>query len=150
MLLPTALPNNSKQKRILTALLYEVQRLYPESSDQVAVNRFILYTIELEKRFSIELKGIFTRSELSLIIDAENGTMINTQYWGSQQMMAIHLNDAHNLDGLGTKWGVDIDHLIEKIEEMPKSLFLFFHEQVYRFWNEGENSLEEFLEKYAA
>lgn len=150
MLLPTALPNNSKQKRVLENLLKEIQSLYTESSDQVAVNRMLLFSFELRKRLSNELKGIFTRSELSLIVDAENGTLISPQYWGSQQMMAIHLNDAHNLDGLGQKWNVDIDALIEKIEDIPASLFLFLHEEIYRFWNEGENSLEEFLEKYAA
>lgn len=152
MVVEHANTNNSKQKRIIESLLEQVQKRY--DSDQAGTNRLLAYVFELERKLSYELKGLFTKSELSLIADAENGTMITPQYWGNKRMLLIQLEDANQFDNISEKWDVDFDNLIGKIKNIPDSLLLFLHEEIYRFWNESPAygsptpNLDAFTSKY--
>lgn len=146
MVTDIANPQNSKQKRILNDLLAQVDQLYPSSSDQVSVNRMLAYNIRMEKIMMNEIQGFFSKNELMAIIDANNGVMITPPFWGNPTAMVLSLEDAETLDGLGTKWEINIHDLNKKLLKMPRSLFLFLHEQIYRFWQERNGAdLEGFV-----
>lgn len=146
MVTDIANPKNSKQKRILNDLLAQVDHLYPSSSDQVAVNRLLSYAIKMDKMMAAEIKGLFSKNELMALVDANNGVLVAEPFWGSQRAMAFSLEDAESMDNLGTRWETSIEDLINKIKNMPSSLFLFLHEKIYRFWQERNgDDLEGFV-----
>jgi len=67
----------------------------------------------LYKRAMAELKGSFTRSQLSLIIDVFNATALTPSMAG--QHIAISVSDGIALDGLDKKWDVNADEINNQI-----------------------------------
>jgi len=67
----------------------------------------------LYKRAMSEIKGKFTRSQLSLVIDVFNATALTPSIAG--QHLAISVSDGIALDGLDSKWGIDADELNNQI-----------------------------------
>lgn len=134
MLIENANKGNSKNVRVLERLLETVGTKY--SSANGGVNRALYLLENLEKRLGAEIRGTFTEDELKAILDANNGTMVSEPFWGSQRAMAIQMEDAEQFDQVGKKWGVDVSVIIEKIQDLSPASFLYFHEEIYRFWNE--------------
>lgn len=152
MIVENANAKNAKQIRVLETILQEVGNNY--SSANMGVNRSLYLLLNLEKRLSAELKGVFTKAELSALLDANNGVLIAEPFWGSQRMMVFSLEDSEEFEGLGAKWEISINKLCSKIKALSPAVFLFLHEEIYRFWNEvpaygsPSPSIEDFLKKY--
>jgi hypothetical protein len=133
MLSQKASIENAKNVRVLNSTLDEVN--YDSKTN--GVNRLMLYALRAQNLANRELKNVFTKAELSAIVDNENGTMIGIRYWGNKQMFLYSLEDGINLDGLDKKWGIKWETVKSKIEKLPDTVFLALHESIYRFWNEG-------------
>jgi len=151
MIVEKANQNNSRQIRVLENLLTTIGQKYESANG--GVNRSLYLLDNLEKRLATEIRGTFTEQELQAMLDANNGTLITEPFWGSQRAMVIQLEDGDIYDNLGQKWGVDIPKLSFKIMQLSPAAFLFFHEEIYRFWNEPTYGsptpqLHLFIEKY--
>lgn len=144
--------DNSKQVRLLLPYLDNLEARY--ASRQDGANRFFAYAIRMEKHLHKELKGYFSKEEITLMLDISNGIIISPPLWGNRDAFCMGLSDADELDSAGARHGVDVKTLIEKVKKMPGSLFMAFHEEIHRFWNEApawgapSPDLEKFLEKY--
>lgn len=154
MLIENANNQNSKQIRVLERLLEIVTSAYESANG--GVNRSLYLLENLEKRLALEIRGVFTANELKCILDANNGTMISEPFWGSQRAMVIQMQDGDEYDRIGEKWGVSIAEICTKIQQLSPAAFLYFHEEIYRFWNEPPAygspapELDFFIEKYSS
>lgn len=126
---------DSKNIRVLDTRIAQIEQLY--DTRPTAVNRLLGFALKSFAILHKEVKDVFTPNELKAILDNENGTMIDERYWGNKQMFLYSLYDGFELDGIGNKWGVSYDEISEKINALPDAAFLYFHESVYRFWNES-------------
>jgi len=86
-------------KTVHTGAEYVLEGIYP------------LYKLAL-----LEIKGVFTIRELSLLIDIANGTTLTAAFAG--QMLRAQAEDACVFDGLDKKWKVDKDKLSEKLGKL--------------------------------
>lgn len=101
-----------------------------------------------------ELKGMFTRAELSAMIDNLNAVIFEPAYAVNKNMLKAGIEDGQKYDGVLTKWNVNPDRLFEKIDKLTSAQCYFLLDEIDRFWNEpvawGSPSpdLEAFLNEY--
>lgn len=107
-------------------------------------NRGVTYATEsmealFNRTVAHELKGVFSISELSLILDAMNGLYLEPAFAG--QHVLLNVEDAIALDGLDKKWKVSKNDLLTKIKSL--TIYQAFVIEVWSigFWdgNNGEN-----------
>ena len=91
--------------------------------------------IQLRPRIMIELKGFFTKAELSLIIDAYNGTIFDPRMAGNNNVLTASIEDAITFDNIAEKWEVEPPILFEKIAQLNATQTYFLLEEIDRFWN---------------
>ena len=98
-----------------------------------------------------EIKGVFEKKELMLMIDAMN-TLYPTPGIAGQQI-EVEVSDSIDLEGLGEKWGVEKNAIIGKIKIL--SLFAKASLEIWLkgFWKqngeEGGLSIEDYISKIA-
>ena len=152
MIIENANNQNSKQIRVLERLIETITSKYDSANS--GVNRSLYLLENLEKRLAAEIRSVFTEDELKAILDANNGTMISEPFWGSQRAMVIQMEDGDEYDQVGKKWSVSVPVICEKIMALSPAAFLFFHEDIYRYWNEPpaygspSPSIVSFIKKY--
>lgn len=135
MLNNTPTHNNAKNVRIVEEQLHQVEVLYDSRPN--GVQRLLSFSLKVGEMLREEIRGHFTAAELNAITDNENGTLIDERYWGNKRMFLISLEDGFELDGLGAKWEVSFEEVKRKINSLSDPAFLYFHEAIYRFWNEA-------------
>jgi hypothetical protein len=81
--------------------------------------------------FAQWIKQGFTKNELKLILDADNGLTYSVQLIAGYP---AHLEDAITIDGLDTKWGVDSKAFMAKINGLEKHELMMLHEWSHWFW----------------
>lgn len=77
---------------------------------------------------------IFTRAELSLLCDIQNGTIFDPNLCASQRTWLASLEDADEFDKVGEKWNVDMPGLAKKIKSLSPPEIYFYREEIDRFW----------------
>lgn len=97
----------------------------------------------LYQRTLRDMRGLFTRGELSLMIDCHNGTILNPGMAG--QHLEIAVRDSMELDGTDAKWQVDRKELMDRIR--PLSLFDRACLEIWAVgsWESGPGDLGEYL-----
>lgn len=113
---------------------------FPESNTEDVLKIIRSYT----KR---ELKGKFSQQEWIFFADSLNGTLTDGMFRCNAEALAYHCQDAEDLDGTATKWGVDIDKLIEKVRTLTAAQVETLYWFVEEFWN-TEHEVRD-LEKWA-
>ena len=92
------------------------------------------------------MRGKFTVSELSLFLDAMNGTVLTP---GLSGHVASNVADC-GPDGTPEKWGVDLKQVSEKLEKLSDIEDLTLDIWASGFWTggnyEGENAIEKWTE----
>ncbi len=153
MIAPNASQENAKNIRVLEKeILEQIDKQY--ESRTKGVNRLLLFAVKQQELLHEEIRGVFRKEELFAMLDNENGTMIDSRYWGRKRMFLFSLEDGVALDGLDTKWGVDFYVIKDKVESLSNAAFLYLHEQLYLFWNEApaygspSPSLDSFWKKF--
>lgn len=85
----------------------------------------------------LELKNYFSTAEACLIVDVNNSYLYTPQGY-SKSSLRLRVVDGDKYEGLGEKWEVNIDELIEKIDKLTNyqchCIFLMCNE----FWNMSE------------
>lgn len=102
---------------------------------------------ELYRRcISDELRGTFTVSELSLLLDTFNATMLIPQLAG--QHLLVSAKDAIRLDQLDKKWDVDAGALVGKIQALSICQRAVMEIWLREFWESGTWEREDGLEEW--
>lgn len=98
-----------------------------------------IYRITLAR----ELKGVFTRPELMLVIDVCNGLMLTPGIAG--QHLPANVSDGIALDGLDKKWEIDGKALVAKLRGLSLAQLAIIEVWAQGFWessNTGEGALK--------
>ena len=98
---------------------------------------------------SHELKGVFTKHELILMVDVMNVTMLSSR--GLNGYLMRNVPDACALDQLDEKCGIDALILQQKIENLTFFQRVCLDLFCFIFWesdaNEGVGSLEKYIKQ---
>jgi len=144
---------NDPTIRITQELADQIDQRYTSRTN--GVNRLTALALRLEDRAINEIqRQFFTEEELTAMIDAQNGVLLDERSWGNKKLYLFGLEDAFQLEGLGARHGCDYASIEKKILELSDMAFFILHEDLYRFWNERPAfgapapELEKFLEKY--
>lgn len=108
------------------------------------------YTLEsanvLYRQTLIGLKGRFSQSELRLMIDVMNATILTPVIAGGQ--LTGNVADGMALDGLAEKWGVDADALNQKLRACHVFETNCLEIWANGFWYGGDVGKQLDVEKY--
>ncbi len=100
-------------------------------------------TLELIRQYSIaEIKGKFSREEWLFLIDSLNGTITTDRFRCIPSVLAAHCEDAAGLDGLDSKWDVDMATLLSKITTLTSAQLDAIYSYIEEFWDSEERDLE--------
>lgn len=105
-----------------------------------AIWRTLARYLELVNRSKAELAKQFSDTECALIIDATNGTMLNDTM--SIQLLPYGVADAIEIDGLDSKWNVDGQALMEKLNATSYADRMAIADAIIIWWHrhkENEN-----------
>jgi hypothetical protein len=91
----------------------------------------------------IQIKGIFSKNELVLIVAALNSTMVSPRYAG--KMFVSGISDSIDLDGYDSLYEVDKTEIIEKLKKLNDTELATLELWANGFWY-GKNELE--LDEY--
>lgn len=89
-----------------------------------------------------EIKGKLTEQEWKYLADSLNGTLALGSFRYSSSVLAAGVEDSDRLDGLGSKWDVDVKVLTEKILAMTAAQIDVIYTRVEEFWNNPEKDLD--------
>lgn len=89
-----------------------------------------------------EIKGKLTEQEWKYLADSLNGTLALGSFRYSNSVLAAGVEDSDRLDGLGSKWDVDVKVLTEKILAMTAAQIDVIYTRVEGFWNNPEKDLD--------
>jgi len=82
-----------------------------------------------------ELRGIFTKEELSAIVNSLNSIIMQAELMISKDVFVAHLEDSDKFEGLAEIWGIDFVKLSEKIERLSSVQVYFLQDEIRRFWD---------------
>ena len=76
------------------------------------------------------------REEALLLVDVLRGTLVDSTFWAASgpALLAAEIEDAAE-DGLGEKWGVDLDKLAARIRSWHPVTVLAITDAVQAWWN---------------
>ena len=105
-----------------------------DSVNQVIVD--LLENARIARVYSLnELKNTFTADEWKFFADSLNGTLVNDQFRYNKGALIAHCEDSEELEGIASRYGVEIDQLKEKINLMAASQVEALYSRVEQFWN---------------
>ena len=81
-----------------------------------------------------ELRNVFAPNEWKFLVDSLDGVVIPDVFRCSVSALVAHVEDAAALDNLGTKWGVDMSELVEKINLLHGANVDALYTRVEEFW----------------
>lgn len=88
-----------------------------------------------------ELRGIFDRGELMLIVDTANGTFLGPSVVFGISLIAT-ISDGIKMGGLGEKWNVSRETIMTKLEALPAFSLMCLEVWAYMFWYCNPESIE--------
>ena len=95
-----------------------------------------------------DLRGLFTREELTALVDMSNATIFNPRL-ASTQVLKATAEDAERYNGTITSHGASPERLISKIEFISGALAFWLMFELNNFWySPGEHDLEGFLKMF--
>jgi len=108
---------------------------------------YILEAIPDLYRYTLHtLKGRFTRGELMLMIDVNNGLILTPRIAG--QHLGIQVADGIALDYLDGKWEIDGEELNKKVSNLSLFEAACLELWVQAFWNQEEHgNIEEYVQE---
>lgn len=88
-----------------------------------------------------EIKGKLTEQEWKYLADSLNGTLALGSFRYSSSVLAAGVEDSDRLDGLGSKWGVDVKVLTGKLLSLTAAQIDAIYTRVEEFWNNPKMDL---------
>lgn len=138
------------RKKVGPAISEAAEKFFREHFPNV--NAGATYTLDafpgLYGRAMADMRGVFTRAELMLMLDVCNGLWLNPGLAG--QHMTIQVADGMEIDRLDEKWKVEKKQILEKLHGMSVFQLAFLEIWAGSFWekaNHGPKDFEKYLEK---
>lgn len=94
-----------------------------------------------------ELKGYFTREEITALIDSQNGTMLTPDFIYNKSFLLAQLEDFEMLEGGISRHKGEPSELFEKIQELSSVQVYYILLDIHIFWQTNSN-LEDYFKKY--
>ena len=91
------------------------------------------------------LTGVFTRGELSAMIDVANGLLLAPRFIGDH--LLADLEDGARLEGLGEKWGYEPKVVGEKWVKLARPQRAALEIWAKGFWRQEAASLEKYVSR---
>ena len=143
----------------MTIRLYEpyesmFQKLFEQPNP--ACQEAVLCFLDLRVQSVRELRGLFTRAELTALVDMYNGTMFDSRFAVQKQTLLAQIEDSELYNKISDRWKINISTLVLKVESMSTNQAFFWVYEIHRFWDEpaayGSPSpdLEKFLNEYTS
>jgi len=93
----------------------------------------------LRRTTLLELKGMFTQKEITVLADIYNGLIPTWKYLSSKEMLVAEIEDGENFEKVCSLHDVDLSILIEKVKKLTSAQVAILQLELYRFWNvEGD------------
>lgn len=124
------------------AIIFEAERAAKAGIPPHKISENLINLQMIRRRSQSELKGIFTPEEWSLMADSLNGTLVTSEFRCLPSALIASIEDSDTYDGLGTKWGVDIKALCEKIEKLTAAQIDAVFTRIEEFWDDEDRDLE--------
>ena len=100
----------------------------------------------LKKTTLNEIKGYFSREELTVLVDCLNGTMLTPDFIYNKSFFIFNLEDFEQLEGGISRHNASPEILLNKLKELNSSTVYFLFLEILNFWQKGDN-LDDFLER---
>lgn len=150
----------AKESKIISIRFYtdEYEKALTEiyNNKSAGATEAVKAYVHIRKSMLAEMKGRFTRAQLSYLIDIQNGTIFEPMLTARKSTWIAEIEDANLLDHAGKKWGIDVNHLIEKVNELNAAEVYFWRELIHLFWHGAQDfhiksqDLNRFLDEWAA
>lgn len=98
------------------------------------------------------LRGIFTKQELTGIIQSLNGTMFQPQIAIIKDVFIAHLEDSERYEKISLNFGFSFSDLLAKVKQLNQFQLFSLQEDINNYWQNQaskEGSLDSFISKYA-
>lgn len=132
-----------EQKTVSLRLPQDVTDFITRNGDSVTDGvKGIVSQLQRHERYAdVELRGRFTQDEWRFLADSLNGTMVLDDFRFSPSALVAHNRDAQLYDGTASRWGIDIDALCRKCEQLSASQVEALYRRVERFWAHPDSDL---------
>ena len=97
----------------------------------------------LYQRTLADMRGTFSEAELSLILDIHNGTLLTPGIAG--QHIGIAVRDSIELDGSDSKWEIDGNALLGKIEPLPIFARACLELWAVGYWEDSDRPVSDYI-----
>ena len=132
--------------RVSEACKNELVGIYGNAyrGNQIAVENYLIVRAATLR----ELKGIFTKAELTGIVSSYNGTMLVPEYMTKVSMFTGHLEDAEKYESVISTWKADINSIVEKANKLSAAQVFFLQEEIAKYWGDPASTIELFTAKF--
>lgn len=104
-----------------------------DSMNQVIVD--LLDNVRYSRIYSsFELKKVFEMEEWKFFADCLNGTLVADQFRYNKGALIAHCEDSEELEGIASRYNIDINVLKEKISRLTSSQVEALYSRVEQFW----------------
>lgn len=147
----------AKRPEVAESSIRQMEKFYKDSSSEL-INRLIAAAL-VDRKFKVaELKGYFTKNELSGMLSAFNSTLLELDASLSytippKDLLKAQVEDSCLYENTDKLFEFNLDNLLQKIDALSHSQAFFVVEEIYRFWNfrsGGENAIDEFLAEFTS
>lgn len=84
-----------------------------------------------------ELKGYFTKEEMTALVDSQNGTMLTPDFIYNKSFLIAQLEDFEQLEAGFSRHNADYGNVIGKINSLSQSQVYFLLISIHISWNTG-------------
>lgn len=103
----------------------------------------------LRKMVMAELKGYFSRAELTALIDSQNGVLLTPDFIYNKVFFLAQLEDFETLEDGISRHGADGPDLLQKLKQLSHAQVYFLMLDIAAFWNHNDRDLNNYLDTYA-
>ena len=94
-----------------------------------------------EKHADVEIRNRFTPEEWKFLADSLNGTLTLDDFRFSSSALVAHNQDAQLYDCTASRWGIDLEALNKKCEQLSASQVEALYRRVEKFWAHPESDM---------
>lgn len=103
-----------------------------------AAEKIIPAFFQIRKYTLTELKGIFTREEITALADSLNGTLQDANFQANKGVARAHLQDFEIYQYGVSRHGAALPELLEKIASLTASQVYFLQEEINIMWEKNK------------
>ncbi|SHJ06400.1 hypothetical protein SAMN05443429_108101 [Cruoricaptor ignavus] len=101
----------------------------------------------LRKVVMKELKGLFSKEEITALVDSQNGVMLTPAFIYKKDFLIEQLEDFELFESGISRHGAEKEELIEKLSGISNSQVYFLLLEIHAFWNSG-GKLDDFVKQF--